>query len=398
MKNRKLLLVEDEAIIALDTARRLEAKGYVVEQALSGEAAIARLDGSAADGLGVSLVLMDIDLGSGIDGLETARRILADRSVPIVFYTNHAEQEMVDRVREISRYGYVLKTTGDVVLVSTIETALNLFETEMELRTLYDQAPMTMMLVDRDLRVRRSGDREESRVLGEALGCVEYLTTRGGCVGCGASPLCRSCVIKSAVLSSMASGRPRRQVHARMHRRVREEDSEYHLLVSTAPMTPHTDRRVLLSILDITDQRVLESKYSRSRERFNGLAEAVPVMVWESDEHGNCVYFNDRWLEYVGRTTEQEWGDGWLEGVYHEDAPMVVERFRSALATHDPFELTYRLRGADGVYRWVLDTGVPQTGPDGTFAGFIGAASLVIDTRELKKWELHDDGNENLNR
>ncbi len=98
--------------------------GYDVVMASGGEEAV----GLATRDRGIGLALMDIDLGAGIDGPETARRILERRDIPIVFLSSHDEESYVDRAHEITRYGYVLKNSGPFVLRSTIETAFELFE------------------------------------------------------------------------------------------------------------------------------------------------------------------------------------------------------------------------------------------------------------------------------
>lgn len=100
-----ILLVEDEALIARAEKDTIERAGYSVLTAGSGEKAIKYLE----DGTAIDLVLMDINLGDGIDGPEAARRILNRWSVPIVFLTSHSEREFVERVREISCYGYGIK-------------------------------------------------------------------------------------------------------------------------------------------------------------------------------------------------------------------------------------------------------------------------------------------------
>ncbi|HKJ85039.1 MAG TPA: PAS domain S-box protein, partial [Spirochaetia bacterium] len=121
---RTILLVEDEAIISLAQGATLEKYGFAVLKALSGEQAIEAVSGNP----NIDLVLMDIDLGKGIDGTEAATQILAFRDLPIVFLTSHSEREMVDKVRDITRYGYVLKSTGEFVLIQAIEMAFELFE------------------------------------------------------------------------------------------------------------------------------------------------------------------------------------------------------------------------------------------------------------------------------
>jgi PAS domain S-box-containing protein len=121
---KTILLVEDEAIISIITAKAVRRFGYNIITVKTGEEAVPIV----AEDTSISLILMDIDLGDGIDGTETARRILALRHIPIVFHTAHSEQAMVERVKGITRYGYVIKSSGDFVLNSSIEMAYELFE------------------------------------------------------------------------------------------------------------------------------------------------------------------------------------------------------------------------------------------------------------------------------
>jgi PAS domain S-box-containing protein len=146
------MLVEDEAIIAMAKARTLEGFGYRTVTVGSGEAATELALNGNRD---IDLILMDIDLGMGIDGTETARRILAKRNLPIVFLSSHTEREMVEKVRGITRYGYVAKSSGNFVLKSSIEMAFELFETqekmraqETRLRTLLKTIPDLVWLKD----------------------------------------------------------------------------------------------------------------------------------------------------------------------------------------------------------------------------------------------------------
>lgn len=127
-KQRTLLLVEDDALIALNEERLLQEHGYGVKTVRTGEAAI-----TAAVDESIDLILMDIDLGpNGVDGTEAAARILKRREMPIVFLTSHSENEIVERVRGITRYGYVLKSAGEFVLLQAIETAFELFDVHLK--------------------------------------------------------------------------------------------------------------------------------------------------------------------------------------------------------------------------------------------------------------------------
>ncbi len=129
-RSKKLLLVEDEAVIALVTARMLRRSGYDVITVNNGRNAV---EAAMAD-TSIDLILMDIDLGPGINGPETARQILQEKNLPIVFLTSHSEQKIVEMVREITRYGYVIKNSGDFVLLSSIEMAFELFASHEKLK------------------------------------------------------------------------------------------------------------------------------------------------------------------------------------------------------------------------------------------------------------------------
>ncbi|MFP4432263.1 MAG: PAS domain-containing protein [Spirochaetaceae bacterium] len=119
----RILLVEDQTIIALAESKTLRDAGFAVEIVHTGEEALR----VAAERDDIDLVLMDIDLGPGMDGTEAAERILEVRTLPIVFLTSHAEQEVVEKVKGITRYGYVLKNSGRFVLIESIQMALELF-------------------------------------------------------------------------------------------------------------------------------------------------------------------------------------------------------------------------------------------------------------------------------
>jgi len=124
----KILLVEDEALIALATESLLKKNAYDVVSVYSGPEAIE----TATHDPEIDLVLMDIDLGPGMDGTEAAGEILKFRQLPVVFLTSHAERHMVERVRTITRFGYVLKSSGDFVVLEAIHMALELFAAQRE--------------------------------------------------------------------------------------------------------------------------------------------------------------------------------------------------------------------------------------------------------------------------
>ncbi len=145
LSRKTILLVDDDPILALTNARKLEKFGYTVLTAYTGEQAIA----SAAAYSEIDLALIDIDLGRGIDGTQAAMEILRWRNLPVVFFTSHTDQEIVEKVRGIPHYGYAIKAAGDFVLQSTIEMAFELFgahrktqEMEVTLRRVNERLEM----------------------------------------------------------------------------------------------------------------------------------------------------------------------------------------------------------------------------------------------------------------
>jgi len=136
---------------------------------------------------------------------------------------------------------------------------------------------------------------------------------------------------------------------------------------------------------DITARKKSEQKLRESEERFRMMADTAPVMIWVSGPDALCTFFNRQWLEFTGRKTEQEMGMGWTEGVHPEDYSRCLDVYRSAIVSRQPFSMEYRLRRADGDYRWIDSNGVPRLMPNGDLAGYIGSC---LDITERKQDEL----------
>lgn len=115
----------------------------------------------------------------------------------------------------------------------------------------------------------------------------------------------------------------------------------------------------------------------RDEEFFQRLADGAPVMIWMSGLDMGCFYFNRAWLEFRGRTLEQEAGNGWAEGVHPDDVERCVNHYVGCFERRIAFAMTYRLRDHAGEYRWILDRGSPHYLPDETFLGFYGGCAEI---------------------
>jgi PAS domain S-box-containing protein len=131
-------------------------------------------------------------------------------------------------------------------------------------------------------------------------------------------------------------------------------------------------------------RRRVQNALQESEERFRLMADTAPVMVWRSNVDKDGDFFNLPWLEFRGRSSEQEVGFGWTEGVHPADLEPCLAVYESAFAERRPFQQEYRLRRADGEYRWVLNSGVPRFAPGGAFAGFIGSCIDITERRNAE--------------
>lgn len=125
------------------------------------------------------------------------------------------------------------------------------------------------------------------------------------------------------------------------------------------------------------------------------LVEHSPVMIWRSGLDAQCDYFSESWLAFTGRALEQEMGNGWVEGVHRDDVDRCVSHYLDHFGRREPFEMEYRLRRRDGVYRWILDRGAPFADDRNVFAGFIGSC-IDIDERHRAQEAREQDDQEQL--
>jgi diguanylate cyclase (GGDEF)-like protein/PAS domain S-box-containing protein len=129
-KKKKILLVEDSRLTAMVVAEFLNKNGYETETAITGEEAVQKISG----GFPPDLVLMDIELAGEMDGIDAARRIMKSRDIPVVFLTANTSGKIIDKIKEVKAYGFVLKDTDKAALLSTVEMALKLHEANTHAR------------------------------------------------------------------------------------------------------------------------------------------------------------------------------------------------------------------------------------------------------------------------
>jgi PAS domain S-box-containing protein len=134
-------------------------------------------------------------------------------------------------------------------------------------------------------------------------------------------------------------------------------------------------------ITNINTRKLAEASIERARDFYLQLFEEFPALIWRSGLDRMCNYFNKTWLDFTGRTIEQEYGNGWAEGVHPEDLDFCIKKYVQSFDKHESFQMFYRLKHSSGEYRWINDIGRPYYDMDGEFAGYIGTC---FDITELK--------------
>ena len=159
------------------------------------------------------------------------------------------------------------------------------------------------------------------------------------------------------------------------------------ITVNAAPMTSAEGviTGAVVVAQEISDRKKLEDDLAISEARFRGIVEKSPVLIWRADQSGSRDFFNQTWLEFRGRSLEEETHKGWSGGVHPDDLDRVLETFHRAFERREGYEMVYRLLHHDGRYRSITDRGAPYYhDARGTFLGFLGSCLDITDRIELE--------------
>jgi PAS domain S-box-containing protein len=143
--------------------------------------------------------------------------------------------------------------------------------------------------------------------------------------------------------------------------------------------------RLIGTMLDITEEKTKEEELKESVELFETMADNVPAMIWMSGTDKFEDYFNKTWLQFTGRTLEQECNEGWLENVHPDDVKNCIDTYNASFKEQKGFYTEYRLLRHDGQYRWISDNSVPRFSNDGEFLGFISACIDIDDQKRFRE-------------
>jgi PAS domain S-box-containing protein len=384
-ENCTILLVEDEAIIALSETKTLERYGFQVRCVYSGEEAVSQVERAST----ISLILMDINLGGGIDDTQAARIILKKREIPIIFLFSHTERDIMEKTDGITSFGYIVKNSGETVLIASIKMAFRLLESRMKERELEEfrtrvfedsKIPIVVM----DAGTHRIVDCNPAAVSIYGYGTKDEVL--------GKMPVDLSVPFQYDGVSSQEKAqwyidtamRDSLVVFEWTHRRPSGEtwDAEVHL------MTFRSNNRdfLQLTIQDISARKRAERALLESNRMMSTLLSNLPGMAYrcENVQDWRMLFVSEGCAALTGHQAEDIKANRPAYGdlIVDEDRDGVWTAIQAAMLRREPFEINYRIKTADAVTKWVWERGRGIFDAEGRFL-FIEGFIMDITERRL---------------
>jgi PAS domain S-box-containing protein len=390
VETRNILLVEDEPLIALAEKKRLERFGYAVATVGSGEKAIESINGETK----FDLILMDIDLGGGIDGTQAAEAILKERDIPIVFLSSHTDPEVVGKTEKITSYGYVVKSSSMTVLDASIKMAFKLFAARMEAK-------------QRDESLRASEEKYRLQFMHMNSYNSMYETVRDDAgepcdfrfvmvndayvefVGKSASQLVGRTILEvfprteqywiDAMVATVTTGEPRT---------FENYSTELDTWIEVNLFTPQPDRLVMTST-NVTERKRIEQEWRESTVRYEELISRVTAGIYVvrvlPDGETEFEFVSDRWCVIHGVQREAVLANAAAvtDLVHPEDHESFIARNRDALRDQQPFEWEGRFYTGNGRLLWLHMESTPVVRETGEIRWY----GVVHDITESKRVE-----------
>jgi PAS domain S-box-containing protein len=171
---------------------------------------------------------------------------------------------------------------------------------------------------------------------------------------------------------------------------MRKDGSRVPIEIGLSPITTDEGEFVLASVIDMTERRKKQDELTAQEAKFRFLAESMPQMVWTANPDGAMDYYNQKWLEYTGTTSEwsQEWG--WGRVLHPDDQEESIRVWQKSLSTGKPYNVEFRLRRAgDGIYRWHLGRALALKNEQGVIVKWFGTCTDVEDYKSAEAENLH---------
>ncbi len=241
---------------------------------------------------------------------------------------------------------------------------------EQRLRLAVDASPILLLTTDAELRCTWIGKGHAqlapSRVLGRRLDDI-------------VEPA-RVAELTALMRRVLETAKPERAI---VTLRLDPAQPQEHFDVSVEPLLAEAEEGLAIAAVDITERVRSAEALQESERLFRSMAESSPGFVWTTDANGVVNYLNGTWQRFTGRGAP--FHESRDESIHPDDRDEAERVFWQALSRREPFRAHYRLRRADGEYRWVLDQGAPRTTAGGELLGYVGSGLDVTDQEEARE-------------
>ncbi|HOV39776.1 MAG TPA: response regulator, partial [Spirochaetales bacterium] len=330
---KSILLVEDEALVALTEKKVLETEGYQVTLATNGETAVDYVRNNQGP---VDLILMDIDLGKGMDGTEAAQEILNYKDIPILFLTSHTEREYVQKAEKISSYGFVVKHTGDLVLVASIQMAFRLVEANRKVaRELEERIRVEEALRKSEFQLQRAelASRSGNWELDLSRGLMSGSRGAGKIYGLNGNSFQYEVVkniplpeyrplMDQALRDLIQNGKP-----YDVEFQIQSADTGEIKDIHSVAFYDKDQNAVFGVIQDITSLKKVEKALKENELLWRFALEGAGHGVWDWNVPSGRVFFSRQWKAILGYREDEIENrfEEWEKRIHPEDLPQVLK-------------------------------------------------------------------------
>lgn len=364
IKEKRILLVEDEYLPAMLEKKNLETLGYYVEHISSGKDAIQKILNKDKS---FDVILMDIDLGSGMDGTQAAEEILKVKDIPIVFLSSHTEIEIVQKTEKITSYGYVVKNSGIVVLDASIKMALKLYhqkceyrKSEKRIRELFERSRDGLVTVDRSGSFLNA-NQAYCDMLGYSLKELKemenfYIIT---------PEKWREWEHKEIVENRLL-----KDGFSRLYEKeyIRKDGTVFPIELQAYSVfdTEGNIQYIWGVVRDITERKKAEKELRNSEERFRSIIAVSNTGGWEYHRDRDYLWCSPEYFAMLGHDSAEFAMDGssnlaetWINLIHPDDREKAFGHFAEYLANGSKgmYENYFRMKHRDDRWIWIWSRG-----------------------------------------
>lgn len=387
-KNKKILLVEDEVILAINQKGSLEEYGYYLIIANTGEEAIELF----RENNDIELVLMDIDLGKGMDGTEAASRILEERDVPVIFISNHTEPDVVEKTEKITSYGYIVKSSGIAVLCASIKMAFKLYDAKVNEKKKEDA------LFNSEMRYREITDNAASIILRmDTSGNITYFNRFAQTFfGFSHEEIIGRNVVGTIVpvidISNQNLELMIKDIINNTEKHINNENenmckdgTRVWIAWSNRAIRNKNGRCVEILCVgnDITRRRRNEIELYEKEQRYRTLVEnqLELVCIWLPDT--TLTFVNEAYCRLIGRSRQDLIGSKWVDFIPENSRSEVLKNYQDAVAARKVYSYVHEVEVKDGI-RWFRWNDVPLFDEGGNLIEFQSVGHDITERKEAE--------------